>query len=123
MNNSIVYHHLSHVGTRLIKRLKPTLITKVIPRSIVFYLLNVLLFDNDSEMVCDNIYISIFLNQLQCLIIKEILHYVIKNKNKIYLESNQELSIYIRGKNRIRKNGVVKTIEIDFILLKEKIRW
>lgn len=43
--------------------------------------------------------------------------HAIRNKGKIYLKLNQQLLIYVRDKGRVRKRRVVKTIEIDFVLL------
>lgn len=54
------------------------------------------------------------------MIIKSILDYAIKNKQKIYLNLNQLLLIYIRGEKEVRKSRIIKIIEIDFVLLSRK---
>lgn len=51
------------------------------------------------------------------MIVKEILDYTIRNKEKMYLKLNQQLLIYIRGKSEVEKSRVVKAIKIGFVLL------
>lgn len=43
--------------------------------------------------------------------------HILKNKGRIYLDSDKQLLIYIRGEERVRKSRVVKTIEMGFTLL------
>lgn len=52
------------------------------------YFLDILLSDSNSKTVYDHIYLLLSLNQLQCLIIKKILEYIIRNKENIYLKLN-----------------------------------
>lgn len=96
------------------------LITKFTFKSGAFYLLNILLFNSNFKIVCDYIYLSVPLNQLQHLIVKEILDHAIRNKKKIYYESNQQLLIYIRDKDRVEKSKIVKAIEIGIVLLERR---
>lgn len=96
------------------------LITKFISRSGAFHLLNILLSDSDFKIVCDYIYLSVPLNQLQYWIVKENLDHAIRNKEKIYYKSNQQLLIYIRDENRIEKSKVMKAIEIGIALLEKR---
>lgn len=96
------------------------LITKFTFKSGAFYLLDILLFDSNFKIVCDYIYLSVSLNQLQHLIVKEILDHAIRNKEKIYYESNQQLLIYIRDKDRVEKSKIVKAIEIGIVLLERR---
>lgn len=51
------------------------------------------------------------------MIVGNILDYIVKNKERIYLDLDQQLLIYIKSKEEVGKNKVVKTIEIGFILL------
>lgn len=89
MKNGIAYDNLSNIATSLIKRLKPTLIIKLISRSGEFYLLDILLFDSNLKIICNYIYLLLFLNQLKYLVIKRIFDHAIRDKEKIYFESNQ----------------------------------
>lgn len=88
LNNSPTYDHPSNVVMSLMERLEPMLTTELISRSVMFHPLDVLPSDSDSKTICDHIYLSLSLNQLQCLIIKRILDHAIRNKGKIYLELN-----------------------------------
>lgn len=54
------------------------------------------------------------------MIVKEILDHAIRNKEKIYYESNQQLLIYIRDKDRVKKSKIVKAIEIGIVLLERR---
>lgn len=54
------------------------------------------------------------------MIVREILDYAIWNKGKMYLEPNQQLLIYVKGKDGVRKSRVMKAIEIGFALLERK---
>lgn len=87
-NNGSTYDYSFNIKTSLIGRLEPTLITKLTFRSIVSHFLNVLLFNSNSKTIYNHIYLSLLLNQLQHLIVKGILDHTIKNKRKIYFESN-----------------------------------
>lgn len=89
LNNSFAYNYSSNIAIELMKRLKSTLIVRLIFSFIIFYLLNILLFNSDFKVICEYIYLLLPLNQLQCLIIKKILDHTMKKKTKIYLESNQ----------------------------------
>lgn len=89
MNNKLIYDHFSHVATSLMGKLKSMLITKLTFNSIGFYLLDILPSNSDSKIVYDHIHLLLSLNQLQRLIIKRVLDYAIRNKEKIYFESNQ----------------------------------
>lgn len=46
--------------------------------------------------------------------------HAIKNKGKIYLNSDQELLIYIYVEGKVGKNKVVKAIEIGFTVFDKK---
>lgn len=52
--------------------------------------------------------------------IEGILDHVIKNKGKIYLYLDQQLLIYIKSKEEVGKNRIIKAIKISFILLSRK---
>lgn len=93
---------------------------KFILRFEVSHPLDILPFDSDFKIVCNYIHVLVPLNQLQCLIFKKILDHVIRNKKKMYLESNYQLLIYIRGKSGARKSRAVKVIEMVIVLLKKK---
>lgn len=54
------------------------------------------------------------------MIVKNILNHAIKNKRKIYFDINQQLLIYIKDERRIRKSGIIKTIEMGFIFLSKR---
>ncbi len=73
--------------------------------------------DSDSKTVCDQIHLLLQLNQLQRLIVEGILDHVIKNKGRMYLDSDQQLLIYVRGEGAVGKSRVVKAIEMGFTLL------
>ena len=51
--------------------------------------LAILLPDSNSKIVCNHIHLLLPLNQIQHLIVKDILNYVIKNKEKMYLDFSQ----------------------------------
>lgn len=51
------------------------------------------------------------------MIVKEILDYTIKFQKKIYLDFEEQLLIYIRGKGGVEKSKVVKAIKMGFILV------
>ncbi len=76
--------------------------------------------NSDFRVVCDQIHLLLPLNQLQCLIVKRILDYAIKFKRKMFLDSGEQLLIYIRGKGGVGKSRVVKAIEMGFILLSRR---
>lgn len=97
MKNGTAYDHLSNVATSLMERIKPMLITELTPRSGMSHSLDVLPSNSDSIIVCDHIHLSLPLNQLQCLIVERILDHAIRNKGKMYLESNKQLLIYIKA--------------------------
>lgn len=117
LKNGTAYDYFSNVAMTLMKSLKPMFITKLTFKSRVSYFLDVLPSNSDSKTVCNYIYLSLALNQLQHLIVKRILNNAIGNKGKIYLKSNQQLLIYGRGKCGVKKSKVVKAIEISFALL------
>lgn len=52
--------------------------------------------------------------------LKGILDYTIKNKGKIYFDLDQQLLIYIKGEEGIRKSRVIKVIKMDFIILSRR---
>lgn len=52
--------------------------------------------------------------------VEDIMDYAIKNKGKIYLDLDQQLLIYIRGEEGVRKSRVVKAIEKGFTLLSRR---
>lgn len=54
------------------------------------------------------------------MIVGEILDHAIKNKRKRVFQSNQQLLIYIGGKNRVGKNKGMNGIEIGFTLLERR---
>ncbi len=76
--------------------------------------------DSDFRAVCDHIHLLLPLNQLQCLIIEGILDHAIKFKGKIFLNSGEQLLIYIKDKRGVGKSRVVKVIEMGFILLSRR---
>lgn len=51
------------------ERLKLILTTKLISSFVMSYLLDILPFDSNSQTICDHIYLSLSLNQLQRLIV------------------------------------------------------
>lgn len=51
------------------------------------------------------------------MIVKAILDDVVKNKNKIYLDLDQQLLIYIKNEGKVGKIKVIQTIEIRFTFL------
>lgn len=81
------------------------------------YFLNVISPDSNFKAICNQIYLLLLLNQLQQLIIGDILDYIIKNKKRMYLDSNQQLLIYVRDEGRVGKSRIVKVIKIGFTLL------
>lgn len=76
--------------------------------------------DSIYRAVCDHIYLLLLLNQLQCLIVEGILDHTIKFKRKMFLDSGEQLLIYIKGERRVGKSRVVKVIKIGFILLSRR---
>lgn len=82
--------------------------------------LAVLLLHSNSKIVYDHIYLLLYFNQLQCLIVKHIMNHIIKIKEKMYLDSGQKMLIYIRGKSGIGKSRVIKAFEIGFALLSRR---
>lgn len=79
--------------------------------------LKLLLPKNGSKRVCNHIYNILFFNKLQCLIVKEILPYVILSKSKMQIATIDQLLLYVRGKDDIDKSWVIQTLEIGFIFL------
>lgn len=82
--------------------------------------MDVLPSDSNFKTICNYIHLSLLLNQLQYLIIKEILDHAIRNKGKMYLDSNQQLLIYVRSKSGVGKSKIVKVIEMGFTLLSKR---
>lgn len=76
--------------------------------------------DSIYRVVYDHIYLLLLSNQLQRLIVKGILDHTIKFKRKMFLDSGEQLLIYIKGEGRVGKSRIVKVIEIDFILLSRR---
>lgn len=89
LKNGIAYDNPSNIATSLIKKLKSTLIIKLISRSGESYLLDILLSDSNFKIICNYIHLLLPLNQLKYLVVKKILDHAIRDKEKIYFESNQ----------------------------------
>lgn len=60
--------------------------------------------NNSCGIVCDHIYALLPLNNLQRLAVEKILDHVIKNKEKMQLDSEEQLLLYIRDKGRVGKS-------------------
>ena len=120
VNKGFAYDHSSKIVSNLIEKLEPMLITKLIFSFITSHPLDILLFNNYFKTVYDCTYLSLPLNQLQHLIVEAILNHAIKNKEKIYFESNQQLLIYVKGEVRVGKSRVMKNIKMSFTLLSKR---
>lgn len=76
--------------------------------------------DSIYRAICDHTHLLLLLNQLQRLIVEGILDHTIKFKRKMFLDSGEQLLIYIKGEGRVGKSRVVKVIKIGFILLSRR---
>ncbi len=54
------------------------------------------------------------------MIVEGILDHAIKFKGKIFLDSREQILIYIRVEGRVGKSRVMKVIEMGFILLSRR---
>ncbi len=109
--------HLSNTTIGLPEELVSEVMAYLTPKPANSRTLDILPPNNDFRAVCDHIYLLLLLNQLQYLIVKGILDHTIKFKGKMFLDSKEQLLIYIRGKRKIGKSRVVTAIEMSFILL------
>lgn len=57
---------------------------------------------------------------MQRLTVEGVLDHAIKNKEKMFLDLDQQLLVYIRGEGGVRKSRVVNTIQMGFSLLGRK---
>lgn len=112
--------YFSNATTKLLEELIPEVIADLIPKSANPCTLNILPLNSDSKTVYDYIHLLLSLNQLQCLIVEGIMDHAIKFKGKMYLDSGEQLLIYIRDEGGVGKSKVVKAIEMGFILLNRR---
>lgn len=79
--------------------------------------MEVLSSDTNFETICDLIHQLLLLKKSWRLVIGGILDHVIKNKDKMFLDLDKQLLLYIRDESGMGKNGVLNVIQIGFILL------
>lgn len=76
--------------------------------------------DTNSKIIYDHIYLTLVLIKLQSLIIEEILDHGIKNKSKMFLNLDKQLLLYVKSKDRTKKNRVINTIKMGFTLFSRR---
>lgn len=73
--------------------------------------------EKNCKVVCDHINVILPFNYLQCLIVKEILDYVITKKGQVQVAAEDQLLLYIKDKDGIRKSCIIQALELEFTFL------
>lgn len=59
---------------------------------------------------------------MQIIVVEKMLNHTIFNKENKYRYRNKQLLLYIRGKKRVEKSKIIKTIYLRFSFLKKQIK-
>lgn len=81
-----------------------------IPNNLIFKLLPS---NSSCKIVSNYIHTLLPLNNSKQLAMNIIINHIIKNKEKMQFDFHKQLFVYIKGKDRVGKNRVIKAIEID----------
>ena len=74
----------------------------------------------DCKAVANHIHAVLSLNVLQCLVVKEVLNHIIKNKKKLYVTRENHLLLYVRKEGGVGKSHMINALEMGFALLNRR---
>ena len=78
------------------------------------------IFFTDCKSLTDYIHVDLSLNTFQRLVIEQVFDHVISHKKRMYESRKNQLLLYVKNESDVDKNRIIRTLEVEFDLLKKR---